>query len=452
MRRFESLDEWLAWLQTMHPKQIDMSLDRVIGVLARLGISDPGFEVITVGGTNGKGSCVALLESIYRAAGYGVGTFTSPHLIAFNERIRFDGRDLDDDALIELFSLMEAARGELTLSYFEASAVAAMLHFARADADVALLEVGMGGRLDAVNALDADAGLIVSVDLDHMEYLGPDRDAIGYEKAGIARAGRPLVVADRQPPRGLLDEIGRRGGEALLIGVDFEVRPLADGFAYSPAAGAERLFPRPAFGGRIQLDNAAAVVAVTDAMQQRLPVTDEAVARGLRSAQLRGRFERVWVSADGVVAEGLTRHGHAEPEHASDAGDAHRRAGAVEWVFDVAHNPAAARLFREALTGLAPVQRTIAVFGAMDDKDIAAVIRPFLPLVAAWFVGGIDSERGAKPEALAALLRREGAGEVSPHDDVAAAARAARTASADRVLAFGSFYTVGPAMQAVGIY
>ncbi|HUF71337.1 MAG TPA: folylpolyglutamate synthase/dihydrofolate synthase family protein [Gammaproteobacteria bacterium] len=427
MRRFETLGEWLAWLSTLHPKQIDMSLERVSGVLERLDIADPPYEVIAVGGTNGKGSCVALLESIYLAAGYAVGAFTSPHLIAFNERIRFGGRDLGDAALIELFELMDAARGELTLSYFEASAVAAMLHFARAGADVAVLEVGMGGRLDAVNALDADAALIVSVDLDHMEYLGPDRDAIGREKAGIARPGRPVIVADREPPQGLLDEIARRGGEMRAIGADFSAEPLGKRFAYRAEGLAERLFPQPAFGSRIQLANAAAVVAVTDAMQARLPVADEQIATGLETARLRGRFERAFVTG----------------------GD---RASRVEWVFDVAHNPAAAALFHEAVTGLDPVPRTIAVFGAMADKDIAAVVRPFVELVDAWFVGGLDSDRGADPEDLAALLRREGARHVSVYDDIGAAAIAAIETRADRALAFGSFYTVGPAMQAVGLY
>jgi dihydrofolate synthase/folylpolyglutamate synthase len=438
LSRFESLAEWLAWLSTLHPKQIDMSLDRVTGVLERLGIADPAYRVITVGGTNGKGSCVALLESIYLAAGYSVGAFTSPHLVAFNERVRHGGKDLTDAALVETFALMDAARGELTLSYFEASAVAAMLHFARSGVDLAVLEVGMGGRLDAVNALDADAALIVSVDLDHMEYLGPDRDTIGREKAGIVRPGRPVIVADREPPEGLLDEIARRGGEARLIGVDFGAEPAGKAFAYRAGGGPPRFFPRPAFGGRIQLGNAAAVVAVTDAMQARLPVADEHVAKGLESARLRGRFDRVLVTRSGRRADAGAR---------TDAGR-----DAVEWVFDVAHNPAAARLFHEALAGLDPVPRTIAVFGAMADKDIPAVVAPFLDLVDAWFVGGLDSDRGADPRDLAGLLRREGARNVSVYDDIGAAATAAMKTSCDRVLAFGSFYTVGPAMRALRLY
>lgn len=420
-RRFDSLDEWLDWLATLHPKQIDMSLGRVRGVLEALGIAAPPYRVVTVAGTNGKGSCVALLESIYRSAGYAVGAFTSPHLVSFNERIRFDGRDLEDDALVELFALIDAARGELTLSYFEASAVAAMLHFARAGADLGLLEVGMGGRLDAVNAVDADAALIVSIALDHMEWLGPDRDAIGREKAGIVRRGRPVIVADSDPPDGLIDEIRQRRGTVSILGRDFRVVATDGGFRYERHGFPAREFPRPAFGGGIQLANAAAAVAVVDSMQALLQVEDAQIAAGLAAARLSGRFQQAKVDS-------------------------------AEWVFDVAHNPASAALFREALAGLGQASRTVAVFGAMADKDLDAVLEPFVGRVDSWFVGGIDSDRGAAPEDVASLLRELGATNVSAFAEVGDAARAARKAGADRVLAFGSFYTVGPAMSAVGLY
>jgi len=420
-RRFESLDEWLTWLATLHPKQIDMSLDRVRGVLAALEISEPPYRVITVAGTNGKGSCVALLENIYLEAGYRVGAFSSPHLIKFNERIRFAGADVADATLIKVFETIDAARGELTLSYFEASAVAAMLHFAEAGADVAVLEVGMGGRLDAVNAVDADCALIVSIDLDHMDYLGPDRDVIGREKAGIVRAGRPVIVAETDPPDGLLDEIARREGALDLIGHDFKVATAEEGFEYQRTGHIARQFPRPVFGGRIQQDNAAAVVAAVDALQEMLPVDDSAIVAGLAGARVRGRFERVSIN-DG------------------------------EWIFDVAHNPASAALLIESLAELEPVGKTIAVFGAMHDKDLAAVISAFVPLIDEWFVGAIDSDRGAAPGEIAVLLESLGARSVSCQADVAGAAHAALGAGAERVVAFGSFYTVGPAMQAVGLY
>ena len=420
-RRFESLDEWLGWLATLHPKKIDMSLDRVQGVLAALDIATPPYRVITVAGTNGKGSCIALLESIYRAAGYAVGAFTSPHLVRFNERIRFDGQDLDDSALVDLFASIDAARGDLTLSYFEASAVAAMLHFARVGADLGLLEVGMGGRLDAVNAIDADAALIASISLDHMEWLGPDRNAIGREKAGIVRPGCPVVVADADPPTGLIDEIRRRRGDAAIIGRDFSLDPSDGGFLFRRGDEPVRFFPRPAFGGRVQFVNAAAAVAIVDEIRALLPVTDDAIATGISTAGLKGRFERAVVDSS-------------------------------EWVFDVAHNPASAMLFYESLQGLEPVPRTVAVFGAMADKDLDAVVEPFVPLVDCWFVGGIDSDRGATPQTIASLLGRCGSPEVSIHDEISDAARAARSSGADRILVFGSFYAVGPAMSAVGIY
>ena len=419
--RFDSLEEWLSWLETLHPKQIDMSLGRVEGVLAALGIADPPYQVVTVAGTNGKGSCVACLEQIYLSAGYRVGAFTSPHLVAFNERIRFDGQDADDETLVEVFELIDESRGDLTLSYFEASAVAAMLHFARAGAEVVVFEVGMGGRLDAVNAIDADAALIVSIDLDHMEYLGENRDLIGREKAGIVRDGRPVIVADRDPPQGLLDEISRRGGRAELIGVDFAVQGSPEGLEFSWRGEPPRSFPRPSFGGRIQLDNAAASIAAVVALNRRLPVADSAIAAGLSRVMLRGRFDR-------------------------------RVKAGTEWIFDVAHNPAAAALFFEALADLGPARNTAAVFGAMADKDLASVIRPFIDLVDAWFVGDIESERGAGADELVDVLGRLKARAATAYPDIESAARAAMGMSAERVLVFGSFYSVGPAMKAVGLY
>lgn len=420
-RRFDTLDGWLSWLVTLHPKQIDMSLDRVKGVLAALDIAEPAYRVITVAGTNGKGSCVALLEKTYLEAGYTVGAFTSPHLLAFNERIRVGGEDLSDAELIRVFELIEDARGDLTLSYFEASAVAAMLHFARVDADVVILEVGMGGRLDAVNAIDADCALIVSIDLDHMDYLGPDRDTIGREKAGIVRPGRPVVVGDTDPPPGLLDEIERRGGLLQLTGPDFSATADGTGLRYQRSGQAQRQFPRPVFGGRVQILNAAAVITVVDAMQADLPVSEAAIAAGLAGASVRGRFDRTTV--DGT-----------------------------EWVLDVAHNPASVALLLEALAGLDPVARTVAVFGAMHDKDLTRVVAPFVDQVDAWYLGAIDSDRGASTEQLAAVLASLGARQIEQFRDVAAATEAARRATADRVLAFGSFYTVGPVAQVLGLY
>jgi dihydrofolate synthase/folylpolyglutamate synthase len=363
-----------------------------------------------------------MLESIYREAGYRVGAFTSPHLWCFNERLRLDAKAITDMALIELFELMDAARGTITLSYFEASAVAAMLYYARERVDVAILEVGMGGRLDAVNVYDADAALIVSIDLDHEEWLGSDRDAIGREKAGIMRAARPVVVADADPPASILDAAASVGAELKLIGRDFSVESDADGLIYRMPGHADERLPRPSFGVRAQLQNAAACIAVVDALRSCLPVDRAAVGRGLKNVRIAGRLDR----------------------HAIDG---------VEWIFDVAHNPAAAARMLDALDASPCTARTWAVFGAMGDKDLAGVMRGFVPSVTEWFVAPVDSERGAHPDSLCGLLSELGA-VASPHADVEAACLAARRRAApgDRVLVFGSFYTVGPALAALGLY
>ena len=422
-RRYSTLEDWLAWLETLHPKKIDLSLDRVIKVLATLGLLEPPYRVVTVAGTNGKGSCVAMLESIYWHAGYDVGAFTSPHLWRFNERVRCNGEDASDGQLIELFEIVEAALGSVTLSYFESSAIAALLHFARRGVDVAVLEVGMGGRLDAVNAIDADCALIVSIDLDHQEWLGNYRETIGREKAGIVRRNAPAVIADRDPPASVLEHVATMSAIPYLIGRDFDYERV--GNEWRPRAGdpGQPLLPRPYFGGEEQFSNAAACATVVKSLQTSLPVTTAALADGIRNAQLRGRLER-------------------------------RRVDATEWVFDVAHNPAAARTLCGSLQRLPPAVRTFAVFAAMHDKDLHGVVAPFIALVDQWFVTQASPERGATAASLSELLRALGAREVTVEPSVATACAAARGAakSRERVLVFGSFHTVGAATAALGLY
>jgi dihydrofolate synthase/folylpolyglutamate synthase len=421
---FATLAEWLAWLETLHPKKIDLSLERIGIVLRALGLVPPPYTVITVGGTNGKGSCVALLERIYGAAGYRVGAFTSPHLWRFNERIRYGARDISDAALIDLFEIIDAVRGDVTLSYFETSAVAALLHFARAGAQVAVLEVGLGGRLDAVNAIDADAALIVSVDIDHVEWLGPDRDSIGAEKAGIARPGRPVIVADPEPPAGLLGSLANSGAIVRRVGRDYTAVPEPDGWRYAAPSERSERWPRPRFGtSEEQLGNAAACVAVVEALADVRPVRSMAIADGLRTAQLRGRFER------------------------------HLRAG-VEWIFDIAHNPAAAQVLADAVASAPPAARTLGIVGLMRDKDLPGVLRPLVGEVDRWFVTPVDSERSAEGATLAAVLASLGAMDVEHCATPAAACLRAQAGAraGERVLVFGSFYTVGPALEALGLY
>ncbi len=420
-RRDYSLDDWLRRFETLHPKKIDLTLDRVTAVIERLELRSPPYKVVTVAGTNGKGSCVAMLESIYRHAGYAVGAFTSPHLWRFNERIRVNGSDARDPELVELFEIIDSTLGGITLSYFESSTVAALLHFARRRVDVAVLEVGMGGRLDASNAVDTDCALVVSIDLDHREWLGDDREAIGREKAGIMRRGKPAVIADRDPPQSVVAYAAAEGALPRFIGRDFDFRRAPGG--WRRADGEARVLPLPPFGGDEQLGNAAACAAVVDSLMSELPVSDDALAEGIRTAYLRGRFERATI--DGV-----------------------------EWILDVAHNPAAVAIFAAALARLPRAPRTLAVFAAMRDKDLAGVIAPLVPSVDAWFVTQANAERGASGEELRDVLAAGGARSIEVASDVAASTVAARVAAQPgaRVIVFGSFVTVGAAADALGLY
>jgi dihydrofolate synthase/folylpolyglutamate synthase len=421
-RRDYSLDDWLRRFETLHPKKIDLTLDRVTAVIERLELKPPPYKVVTVAGTNGKGSCVAMLESIYWHAGYAVGAFTSPHLWRFNERIRVNGSDAQDQELVELFEIIDSTLGGITLSYFESSTVAALLQFARRRVDVAVLEVGLGGRLDASNAIDTDCALVVSIDLDHREWLGDDREAIGREKAGIMRRGKPAVIADRDPPRSVVAYAAAEGASATLtIGRDFDFQRVLGG--WRRAGGNARVLPLPPFGGGEQIGNAAACAAVVDSLAGDLPVGDDALAEGIRTAYLRGRFERATV--DGV-----------------------------EWIFDVAHNPAAAAIFAASLARLSRAPRTLAVFAAMRDKDLAGVIAPLVPSVDAWFVAQANAERGATGDELRDVLVSAGARAIEVASDVAASTAAARAAAQPgaRVIVFGSFVTAGAAADTLGLY
>jgi dihydrofolate synthase/folylpolyglutamate synthase len=400
-RRGLPLDQWLAWFETLHPKRIDLSLDRLAAVLDELKLKPPPFKVVTVAGTNGKGSCVALLESIYWHAGYDVGTFTSPHLKRFNERIRFNGADASDEELISAFEDVDAALGAITLSYFEASFVAALIQFTRCAADVAILEVGMGGRLDATNTVDADCALIVSIDLDHREFLGDTREAIGREKAGIVRRGKPVVIADRAAPASVLEHAAAEGAVPYLIGRDFDFRSVAEGVRLAADDKTVPALPLPPFGGAEQPANVAACAQVVACLARELPVPRAALAAGIANAYLRGRLERHDV-------------------------------GGTEWVFDVGHNPAAAAGLVASLARLRPAARTFVVFAAMRDKDLSGVVAPFVPAAAGWFVAQASADRGATGEELEQLLASLGAVRVVACNDVAAAVAAARGAPQPR--------------------
>jgi dihydrofolate synthase/folylpolyglutamate synthase len=419
----QTLDRWLAWFETVHPKRIDLRLDRFVAILEQLKLRSPPYTVVTVAGTNGKGSCVAMLESIYWHGGYDVGTFTSPHLWRFNERIRVNGVDAADAELVAVFEQVARDLGSITLSYFEASFVAALEVFRRRDLDVVILEVGMGGRLDATNAVDTDCALIVSIDLDHREWLGETRDEIGREKAGIVRPGKPVVIGDRAVPRGVLELAAERGAQPYVLGRDFDFRREGSRWRRTGTAGSAPPLPLPPFGGDEQFANAASCAAVVEVVAGSLPVADAALAAGIENAVLRGRLERHLV--DGV-----------------------------DWVFDVGHNPAAAAMLATSLERLPVVGRTWVVFAAMRDKDLAGVVQPLKPAAAGWFVAQASADRGATGAELGTLLESVGAANVVVADDVAAACAAARGAASqgDRVVVYGSFLTVAAAMEALRLY
>jgi dihydrofolate synthase/folylpolyglutamate synthase len=389
----------------------------VRAVLARLDVAI-ACPVITVTGTNGKGSTSAMLEAMLRAAGYRTGLYTSPHLMRYNERVRLDGREAGDDELVRALNVVEDARtavGEaVPLTYFEFGTLAALWLFARSAPDALVLEVGLGGRLDAVNAVDADVAVVTSVDLDHRDFLGDTRESVGGEKAGIFRAGRAAVCGDRDPPRALVDAAARIGARLLVAGRDFDAIAEGTQWRYRGPGGDRYGLPHPALRGRYQLDNAACAITALDALRDRLPVSANAVREGLVGVELAGRFQ--------VLPGRPTR------------------------VLDVAHNPHAARALADALGSMGFHPRTLAVFAMLADKDVDGVVAALRDRVDAWYVAPLPGPRGASGEALAAALGRAGvpADRIVVERDVAQAWRAARSAAheADRIVALGSFLTV----------
>ncbi|NTV95504.1 MAG: bifunctional tetrahydrofolate synthase/dihydrofolate synthase, partial [Thiobacillus sp.] len=386
-----NLPEWLARLETRHPKAIELGLERVGRVWRRLG-RQPSFPVFSVAGTNGKGSVCAYLEAMLSEAGYRVGLYTSPHILRFNERIRVAGCAAGDADIVMALEAVEAARGDDSLTYFEHTTLAAMGLFQRQGIEVAVLEVGLGGRLDAVNLFDADCAVVTQVDLDHMDYLGPDRETIGYEKAGIFRPGRPAVCADTAPPASLLAHAAAIGAGLRCIGHDFAAERSDDGWLCRVGERVYPALPVPAMAGRHQIDNAAAAVAALDAMRAVLPVPMAAMRTGLARARMPGRFQ--------VVGQAPLR------------------------ILDVAHNPHAARALAASLADLPPVGRKLAVFAMLADKDAAGVIEPLAGIVDCWYLAGLGGPRGRGVEALAAEFAGRGL-TCTAYPDVAAAWSAA---------------------------
>ena len=401
----KTLDEWLQFIEQQHPKTIALGLERVSEVFASLEIQ-LDFPVITVGGTNGKGSTCAMLESILRRAGYRTGLYTSPHLLRYNERVRIAGLEVEDGPLCEAFEAVETARGKTPLTYFEFGTLAALWWFAREHIEFAVLEVGLGGRLDAVNIVDADCAVLTSVGIDHIDYLGPTREGIGREKAGIFRAGRPAVIAEPDPPQSVL----AAPGEKLYLGKDFGFQADAAQWSYWGPRGRRGGLAYPALRGKAQLRNAAAALCALDTLE--LPIAMQEVRRGLAEVELPGRFQVL--------------------------------PGRPQVILDVAHNAQAAKTLADNLadSGFAP--QTIAVFGMLRDKDIAAVVRELAPRITRWHLASLSGPRAATAGELAAHVE----GKVHRFDSASQAFAAAREAAgeSDKIVVFGSFVTVAEVM------
>jgi len=445
------LPQWLAYIERQHPSAIEMGLDRVRAVAARMALGRPAARVVTVGGTNGKGSTVAFIEAIARAAGWKVGAYTSPHLLRYNERVRIDGAEADDALLVDAFAAVEAARsspaptgrgvgerGErsqypqahdaptasapepasIPLTYFEFGTLAALWLFERAGLDLAVLEVGLGGRLDAVNLVDPDVAVITTVDIDHTDWLGEDREAIGAEKAGIARAWKPLVLGEVDSPSSVLRHAYAIGANALRLGSDFFHEPIDARRWRWREVGAELDLPQPALSAPAQRANAATAIAALRALPD-VTVPDSAFADGVANAVLPGRLQHV-------------RH------------------EGIDVLLDVGHNPQAARELAAWLQAHAIDGATRAVFAALADKDVRGVVAAFAGMPLQWHLAGLDAGPRAQDAAqLAGRLQGTAAEGATRHARVGDALQAALAASSpgDRVLVFGSFHTVADALQ-----
>ena len=416
--RFTTLDDWLRWQETLHPRAIELGLERMRTVLRRLQPDTPPFAVITVGGTNGKGSCVAFLDAILRAAGYRVGAYTSPHLLRYHERIRVDGVEADDEALCQAFARIDAKRGDISLTYFEFGTLAALERFREAGVEVAVLEVGLGGRLDAVNVVDADAALVASIGIDHVDWLGLDRDSIGYEKAGIYRPGRPAICAEPDPPPRLLEHAHAIGSKLLRVGYDYDFTRVGATWRWRSAESHFEALPPLALAGEHQLGNAAAALMTLTSLRDRLPVDADAIRAGLLRARLPGRFQVI--------------------------------PGRVEWILDVAHNPAAAAVLADQLRNRACAGRTQVIIGLLADKDADGVIQALAGVVDEWHPVTLAGARGRASTDLAARLRSAGIQAVALHDDIASACRTALDGAdaGDRIVVLGSFHAVAPVLAA----
>lgn len=414
--RFSSLDEWLSWQEALHPVGIDLGLERPGKVLRSMGLEHPSHIVITVAGTNGKGSSVALLEAILLAAGYRVGCYTSPHLLRYNERIRLNGEQVSEEALCQSFERIDQARDETSLTYFEFGTLAAFDIFARAELDVAVVEVGLGGRLDAANLLNADVALITAIDVDHAAWLGNDRETIAIEKGGIMRPRRPAVCSDPQPPQSLIELAAEKGTSLSLLGQDYRYVDGGESWLWSSDVVSRDALPLSALRGRAQLQNASGVLMVLQLLSERLPVAPQHLKQGLLAVSLPGRFQLIL--------------------------------GAPLTILDVAHNPQSAMVLADNLRAMPVAGKTHAVVGMLADKELAATLQHLKAVVSVWYPAGLSVPRGADAATLSQALADIGSQSEASYVTVTAAIAAARASAGpdDRIVIFGSFYTVAEAL------
>ncbi|SMF39035.1 bifunctional tetrahydrofolate synthase/dihydrofolate synthase [Pseudogulbenkiania subflava] len=412
-----TLPEWLSHLESLHPVTIEMGLERVRRVRDAMGLA-PRCPIVLVAGTNGKGSVCAMLSTMLNRAGFKVGTYTSPHLLRYNERVAIDMQPVDDDLIVQGFAAVEAARGETSLTYFEFGTLGAVKTFVDQDVDVMVLEVGLGGRLDAVNVFEPDVSVVVSVDLDHQAILGDNREDIGFEKAGVFRAGKPAICADANPPQRLLDHAAALGADLKLYGRDFGFNKLENQWSFRVGEVFRHALPFPALRGSYQLVNASTALAVLECLKEKLPVGIGAVKRGLLEVDWPGRFQVL--------------------------------PGRPLAILDVGHNPHAVKAMVANLKKLAFAENRYAVFSMLADKDLDAVVALAKDEFDGWFVGGLDLPRGQSGAQLAERLADLGVRNVNVYDTVAEAWTAALSAAGenDRIVAFGSFHTVAAVLEA----
>ena len=417
--RFNTLQQWLDWQQSLNPKEIDLGLDRVEKVLHQLGLSsDFNCPVITLAGTNGKGSVAAFLQSMLQAAGHKVGCYTSPHLLQYNERIRINSTNIDDESLCAAFETVDQARGDIPLTYFEFGTLAALVIFSQRQLDAVILEVGLGGRLDAVNVIDPDVAVITSVDLDHMDWLGDDIESIGREKAGIFRAHKPAVYGALSMPDSVRQAAKDKHVQLYAAGKDYLYQGLMAGWQLMAADIRYSDLPLPALKGSIQMQNAAAAIMALHCIQGHLTVNEGAITEGLQSVTNMGRFQKIRSTPDVVM--------------------------------DVAHNPQAARALLDTLNDMPVEGCNYVVMAMLADKAITDVVKILQPAVAGWFTAGLDVPRGLSADFMAKAVTEQASGDkLFAHQHVVEACEAAmkKATEKDRIIVLGSFYTVAEALQ-----